>query len=62
MISAISWVVGGVPFAGFGTIVGLIALGFSLTMTSIGILAQYIGLIYEEVKRRPLYLVREKIN
>jgi dolichol-phosphate mannosyltransferase len=62
LISAISWVVGGVPFAGFGTIVGLIALGFSLTMTSIGILAQYIGLIYEEVKHRPLYLVREKIN
>ena len=62
LISAVFWFIGGVPFAGFGTIVGLIALGFSLTMTSIGILAQYVGLIYEEVKQRPLYLIREKIN
>jgi hypothetical protein len=28
-------------------------------MLCIGILAQYMGLIYEEVKRRPLYLVTE---
>jgi len=61
-VSTVFWFIGGVPFAGFGTIVGLIALGFSLTMTSIGILAQYVGLIYEEVKQRPLYLIREKIN
>ena len=61
-ISAVFWFIGGVPFAGFGTIIGLIALGFSITMTSIGILAQYVGLIYEEVKQRPLYLIKEKIN
>jgi dolichol-phosphate mannosyltransferase len=52
----------GVPFAGFGSIVGLIGLGFSLIMLSLGIIAQYIGLIYEEVKRRPLYVVAESIN
>ena len=56
---SIFWFVSGVPFAGFGTIVGLIFLGFSLTMLCIGILAQYLGLIYEEVKQRPLYLVTE---
>lgn len=53
------WVVFGVPFAGFGSLVGVIVLGFSLTMFAIGILAQYLGLIYEEVKQRPLYLVAE---
>lgn len=56
---AIFWIVFGVPFAGFGSLVGVVVLGFSLTMFSIGILAQYLGLIYEEVKHRPLYLVRE---
>lgn len=56
---SIFWIVSGVPFAGFGTIVGLIFLGFSLTMLCIGILAQYLGLIYEEVKQRPLYIVTE---
>ena len=59
MVSSIIWIVSGVPFAGYGTIVGLIALGFSLTMLAIGVLAQYLGLIYEEVKQRPLYIVSE---
>jgi dolichol-phosphate mannosyltransferase len=55
----IFWIVFGVPFAGFGSLIGVVVLGFSLTMFSIGILAQYLGLIYEEVKQRPLYLVTE---
>lgn len=57
---SIVWLLGTVPFAGFGTIVGLISLGFSLTMLCIGVLAQYLALIYEEVKQRPLYIVAEK--
>ena len=61
-ILAVTWFASGVPFAGFGTIVGLIFLGFSLTMLAIGILAQYLGLIYEEVKGRPLYVISEVIN
>ena len=59
IIMAIIWVIFGVPFAGFGSLIGVTVLGFSLTMLCIGILAQYVGLIYEEVKRRPLYLVTE---
>lgn len=56
------WFVFGVPFAGFGSLIGVMVLGFSLIMFAIGILAQYLGLIYEEVKRRPLYLVTETSN
>jgi len=59
LISSVIWIIGGVPFAGYGSIVGLIALGFSLTMLAIGVLAQYLGLVYEEVKQRPLYIVSE---
>ena len=55
----IFWVIFGVPFAGFGSLIGVMVLGFSLIMFAIGILAQYLGLIYEEVKQRPLYLVSE---
>ena len=55
----ISWIVFGVPFAGFGSIVAAIVLCFSITILVLGIIAQYISLIYEEVKRRPLYLVAE---
>ena len=56
----IFWFTRGVPFAGFGTLVSLILLGFSFTLMSIGILGQYISLIYEEVKDRPIYIIAEK--
>jgi len=59
LLLAVLWIAFGVPFAGFGSLIGVIVLGFSITMFSIGILAQYLGLIYEEVKQRPLYLVTE---
>jgi len=49
----------GVPFAGFGTIVGLILLLFGFLFTMLGVVSEYIGLIYEEVKQRPNYIVRE---
>jgi glycosyltransferase involved in cell wall biosynthesis len=56
------WLAFGVPFAGFGSIVAAILLGFSITILVLGVISQYIGLIYEEVKRRPLYLVEEKLG
>jgi dolichol-phosphate mannosyltransferase len=54
------WAFGGArPFEGFGSLVALGSLGFSAIMMSIGILAQYLSLTYEEVKQRPLYLISE---
>ncbi len=52
----------GVPFAGFGTIVGLILLLFGFLFTILGIVSEYIGLIYEEVKQRPNFVVRETLG
>jgi dolichol-phosphate mannosyltransferase len=49
----------GVPFAGFGTIVGISLLLFGLLFIIIGVLANYIGLIYDEVQQRPNFIVRE---
>lgn len=59
---SILWLFFGVPFAGFGTIVGIVTLGFSIVLLSLGIVSQYIALIYEEVKNRPLYIIKEKID
>jgi dolichol-phosphate mannosyltransferase len=53
------WVFVGVPFAGFGTLVGLFLLIFGIVSLMLGVLSEYVGLIYEEVKARPNYLVSE---
>lgn len=38
------------------------ALMGGLVLTCIGLLSIYIGVIYEEVRNRPLYIVRERVN
>ena len=48
----------GVPFAGFGTIVGLQILFFGLTMVFLGLVSEYIALIYREVRPRPHFIRR----
>ncbi len=47
----------GVPFGGFGTIVALMLLLFALLFAFMWMLSEYIGMIYEEVRHRPLYIV-----
>lgn len=60
VVLAVRWLTVGVPFAGFGTIVSLILLVFGALAFMIGILSEYVGLIYEEVKRRPNFVVRDR--
>ena len=62
LIMAIIWVLKGVPFAGFGSIVSLIIFGFSLILLTIGVMAQYLSIIYYAVKQRPIYIVAETIG
>ncbi len=52
----------GVPFAGYGTIMGVMLLMFGFLFTMLGVVAEYVGLIYDEVKERPNFVVREKIG
>jgi dolichol-phosphate mannosyltransferase len=47
---------------GWTTIMLLVALGASAQLLMTGILGEYVGRIYEEVKRRPLYTVAERFN
>ena len=55
----IGFVIFGVPFAGFGTIISVIVLMFGILFTMLGVVAEYVGLVYEEVKQRPNFVVRE---
>jgi glycosyltransferase involved in cell wall biosynthesis len=56
------WIFQGVPFAGFGTLVSLFLLILGFLSLMLGIVSEYVGLIYEEAKGRPNYVVSEKIN
>lgn len=56
---ALLWVVSGVPFAGFGTLVCLFLLVLGFLSLMLGIVSEYVGLIYEEVKGRPNFIVSQ---
>jgi dolichol-phosphate mannosyltransferase len=47
---------------GWTTMMILVAMGSSAQLLMTGILGEYIGRIYEEVKRRPLYVVEKELN
>ncbi len=50
---------GQTPLAGQGLTAGLVLFLGGAQLLSVGILGEYVGRIYDEVRRRPLYLVRE---
>jgi glycosyltransferase involved in cell wall biosynthesis len=52
----------GHPVPGWTTMVVCLLFFAGIQIVSIGILGEYIGRIFEEVKARPLYLVRRKVG
>jgi dolichol-phosphate mannosyltransferase len=52
----------GVPFPGFGTIICLMLLLFGFLFIVLGIISEYIGMTFEEVKGRPLFIVDEAVG
>jgi glycosyltransferase involved in cell wall biosynthesis len=46
------------PVSGWPTIVTILLFFSGITLISIGIVGEYIARIFEEVKGRPLYIVR----
>jgi polyisoprenyl-phosphate glycosyltransferase len=46
----------GNPWSGYTTIVVLLSFGFSLLFIIIGIIGEYIGYLFKEVKQRPLFI------
>jgi glycosyltransferase involved in cell wall biosynthesis len=50
----------GIAAPGFATIVVAMMFLSGIQLLSVGVLAEYVGRIYDEVKRRPIYLIRER--
>jgi dolichol-phosphate mannosyltransferase len=65
LVAAIAYTVlafRGQPPAGITTLIVLAWVGIGLNSLGIGILGEYVGRTYSEVKHRPLYLIQETMN
>jgi len=49
--------VDGVPFPGFGTIVAVVIMMFGILFCFLSIIGIYVGLVFEQVRKRPHYIV-----
>lgn len=50
----------GTSATGFPTVIGLILISSGVIMLSLGIIGNYIGLIFDEVKARPKYIIKKQ--
>jgi dolichol-phosphate mannosyltransferase len=50
------------PGSGFTTIIMCVLFLGGVQMIAVGILGEYVGRIYEEIKQRPLYVVQERLG
>jgi glycosyltransferase involved in cell wall biosynthesis len=60
--TAIQAIFFGVPFSGYGTIMSVMLLGFGFMSLILGLIGEYVALIYEEVKHRPNFIISKKIG
>ena len=62
VVLLIRFIAFGVPFDGFGTLISVMLIGFGILTLLLGVIGEYIGLIYEEVKQRPNFIVTRKVG
>lgn len=59
---AVDTLIVGNPVSGWASLMVAVLMMGSLILIVLGIIGLYIGRIYEEVKKRPVYIIEEKIN
>ncbi len=52
----------GVPFPGFGSLICIMLIGFGIVTMLLGVMGEYLALIYEEVKERPNFVITRKVG
>jgi dolichol-phosphate mannosyltransferase len=59
---AIAMKIAGMYVSGIATVLLAVLLLGGVQLIAIGVIGEYLGRVYDEVKRRPLYVVRDRIN
>lgn len=52
----------GVPFPGFGSLICVMLIGFGVITMFLGVIGEYLGLTYEEVKQRPNFVIARRVG
>jgi dolichol-phosphate mannosyltransferase len=59
---AIAMKIAGMYVSGIATVLLAVLLLGGVQLIAIGVIGEYMGRVYDEVKRRPLYVVRDRVN
>ena len=62
VLLAARFLVSGVPFPGFGSLICVMLIGFGILTMFLGVVGEYLGLIYEEVKQRPNFVITQRVG
>jgi glycosyltransferase involved in cell wall biosynthesis len=62
VVLAVHAVVSGVPFPGYGSLICVMLVGFGVVTLLLGVVGEYLGMIYEEVKQRPNFVIARKVG
>ena len=57
----VTWARVGTP-NGYATIIVLLCFMFAMLFLIVGIIGQYIAILFTELKNRPIYIVDESLN
>lgn len=52
----------GIDVPGYASLLVIMLIGFSAIMIALGILGEYVSRIYDEVKSRPIYIVKDRFG
>ena len=47
---------------GYASLMTVVLFGFAIQMMAFGVLGEYVGRLYQEVKGRPIYVVRARVG
>ena len=61
-VLTVRFLVYGVPFHGFGSLICVMLVGFGVLALFLGVVGEYLARIYEEVKQRPNFVIARKVG